>query len=77
MDINIAMGKNEGYLPSSVGGRSISGGWHAGSETKILQFDNFNSLSSKAKLNCLNRSMVLIAWLGRKRFMAHLKDMLL
>ena len=29
MEINIALGKNEGYMPSSLGGRSISVGRQA------------------------------------------------
>ena len=46
-EINIALGKNEGYMPSSLGGRSISVGRQA-VRRKFLQFDNFNSVSSKA-----------------------------
>ena len=38
MEINFALGKNGGYIPSSLGSRSISVGRHAGrqagSETK-------------------------------------------
>ena len=46
MEINIALGKNEGYMPSSVGGKSISVGRKAGSQAKIftiqqLQFGEF------------------------------------
>ena len=45
-DINIALGKNEGYIPSSLGGRSISVGRQAVSEIKFfairqLQFSEF------------------------------------
>ena len=46
-EINIALGKNEGYIPSSLDGRLISVGSQA-VRRKILQFDNFNSVSSKA-----------------------------
>ena len=48
MEINFALGKNGGYIPSSLGGRSISVGRQAGSETKFLQFDNFNLMNCKA-----------------------------
>ena len=48
MEINFALGKNGGYIPSSLGDRSINVGREAGSETKFLQFDNFNSVNSKA-----------------------------
>ena len=46
MEINIALGKNEGYMPSSLGGSLISVERQAGSETKIfairqLQFSEF------------------------------------
>ena len=43
-EINLALGKNGGYIPSSLGGRS----GQAGSETKFLQFYNFTSVNSKA-----------------------------
>ena len=33
---NFALGKNGGCIPSSLGGRSISVGRQAGSETKIF-----------------------------------------
>ena len=36
MEINFALGKNGGYIPSSLGSRSISVGRQAGSETKIF-----------------------------------------
>ena len=40
MEINFVLGKNGGYIPSSLGGRSISvgrqEGRQAGSETKIF-----------------------------------------
>ena len=45
--INIALGKNEGYIPSSLGGRLISVGRQAVRQ-KFSRFYNFNSLSSKA-----------------------------
>ena len=60
IEINFALGKNEGYISSSLGGRLISVGRQVGSETKIFQFSNFNSVNSKAWLSCLNRFMVLI-----------------
>ena len=46
MEINIALGKNEGHIPSSLGGRLISVERQAGSEMKIfairqLQFIEF------------------------------------
>ena len=42
-EINFALGKNGGYIPSSLGGRSISVGRQAGSKTAIqqLQFSEF------------------------------------
>ena len=46
-EINIALGKNEGYIPSSLGGRSINVGRQAVRQ-KFLRFDNFNLVSSKA-----------------------------
>ena len=48
MDTNIALGKNEGYMLSSLGGRSISVGKQAVVRRKCLQFDDFNSVNSKA-----------------------------
>ena len=36
MEINIALGKNGGYMPGSLGDRSISVGRQAVSETKIF-----------------------------------------
>ena len=48
MEINIVLGKNGRYMPSSLGGRPISVGRQAGSETKFLQFDNLSSVNSKA-----------------------------
>ena len=51
----LCLGKNGGYIPSSLGGRSISvgrqGGRQAGRRAvrrKFLQFDSFNSANSKA-----------------------------
>ena len=46
MEINLALGKNGGYIPSSLGGRLISVSRQAGSETKNfaiqqLQFSEF------------------------------------
>ena len=58
-EINIVLGKNEGYMPSTLGGRSISVGRQIVRQ-KFLQFDNFNSVC-KAQLSCLIRFMVLIA----------------
>ena len=46
-ETNIVLGKNGGYIPSSLGGRSISVGRQA-VRRKFLQFDNFNSVDSKA-----------------------------
>ena len=74
--INIALGKNGGYMSSSLGGRSISVGRQAVSEMKILQFNNFNSVSFKAYLSCLNRFMVLNSSVERDLWPI-LKDMLL
>ena len=52
MEISIALGKNEGYIPSSLGGRLISvgrqAGRQAGSETKIFTIRQLQSVSSKA-----------------------------
>ena len=48
-EITFALGKNGDYIPSSLGGRLISvGTGQAGSETKFLRLDNFNSVNSKA-----------------------------
>ena len=47
MEINIVLGKNGGYMSSSLGGRSISVGRQA-VRRKFLQFDNFSSVNSKA-----------------------------
>ena len=44
-EINIVLGKNEGYMPSSLGGRLISVGRQLDENSR---FDNFNSMSSKA-----------------------------
>ena len=46
-EINIALGKNEDYMPSSLGGRSISVGRQAVRQ-KFSQFENFNLVRSKA-----------------------------
>ena len=48
MEINLALGKKGGDMPSSLGSRSISVGRQAVSEMKILQFDSFNSVNSKS-----------------------------
>ena len=50
-EINFHLGKNGGYMPSSLGSRLISVGRQAVSEgvgQKLLQFENFNSVNSKA-----------------------------
>ena len=68
-----ALGKNRGYTPSSLGGRSINVGRQAGSEIKFVRFDGFNSANSKAKSNCLNSANSSV-----KRDSAfYLKEMLL
>ena len=59
MNINIALGKNRCYMHSSLSGRSISVGRQAVRQ-KILQLDNFNSVSFKAYLSCLNTFVVVI-----------------
>ena len=59
-EINFALGKNGGYIPSSLGSISISVSRQA-VRRKFLQFDNFNSANSKAQSSCLNRFMVPIA----------------
>ena len=48
MEINFVLGKNGGYIPSSLGGRSISMGRRQAVRRKTLRFDNFNSANSKA-----------------------------
>ena len=51
MEINFVLGKNGGYIPSSLGSRSISVSSQAGRQAvrqKILEFDNFNLVNSKA-----------------------------
>ena len=40
-------GKNGGYIPSSLGDRSISVGGRQAVRQKFLQFDNFSSVNSK------------------------------
>ena len=48
--INFALGKNGGYIPCSLGGRSISVGRQAARQAvkqTFLQFDNFNLANSK------------------------------
>ena len=47
MEIYFALGKNEGYMPSSLGGRLISVERQAVRQ-KFLRSDNFKSVSSKA-----------------------------
>ena len=47
MEINFALGKNGGYIPSSLGGRLISVGRQA-VRRKFLRFYNFNLVNSKA-----------------------------
>ena len=47
-ETNIALGKNEGYMLGSLGGRSISVGRQAVVRRKCLQFDDFNSVNCKA-----------------------------
>ena len=47
MEINFTLGKNGGYIPSSLGGRSIGVGRQTVRQ-KILRFDNFNSANYKA-----------------------------
>ena len=59
-EINFVLGKNEGYMPSSLGGRSfiVVRQTKILQLAKILQFDNFNL---KARLGCLNGFMALVA----------------
>ena len=62
-EIKFALGKNRGYIPSSLGTRLISVGRQVGLQAvkyKLL-FNNFNSVNSKALLSCLNRFRVIIA----------------
>ena len=50
-EINFAVGKNGGYIPSSLGSRLINVGRQEGRQVvrqKFSQFDNFNSVNSKA-----------------------------
>ena len=47
MEINFALGKNGGYIPSSLSSRSISVGRQA-VRRKFLRFDDFNSANSIA-----------------------------
>ena len=47
MEINFALGKNGGYIPNSLGGRSISVGRQAVRQ-KFSLFDNFGLVDSKA-----------------------------
>ena len=61
--MNFVLGKNGGYMPSSLGGRSFivvrqADENHVLHLAKILKFGNFNL---KARLGCLNRFMVLVA----------------
>ena len=46
-EISFALGKNGGYIPSSLGGRWISVGRLAVRQN-LLQFDDFNLVNSKA-----------------------------
>ena len=46
-EINIVLGKNGGYMPSSLGSRLISVGRKAVRQI-FLRFDNFNSVNSEA-----------------------------
>ena len=46
-EINIVLGKNGDYMPSSLGGKLISVGRQA-VRLKFLQFNNFKSVKSKA-----------------------------
>ena len=53
MEINFALGKIGGYIPSSLGSRLISRdrqamNYHEGVRQKFLRFNNFNSVNSKA-----------------------------
>ena len=67
----------EGYMPGSLGGRSICVGMQvvtAGDE--ISQFDNFNSVTYKVFLSRLNRFVVLIAQ-KKEIYGVYSKEMLL
>ena len=50
MEINFTLGKNGGYIPSSLSGGLIGVGRQAVSDTKIFMIcpDNFNSVNCKA-----------------------------
>ena len=55
MEINIALGKNGGYKPSSLLSQAIGRLVWAGSEgvrQKISRLDNFNLVSFKIQLSC-------------------------
>ena len=61
MEINFVLGKNGGYMPSSLGSRSFIVVRQAEKIlqlAKILKFGNFNL---KARLGCLNGFMALVA----------------
>ena len=61
MEINFVLGKNGGYMPSSLGGRSFIVVRQADENiavSKIFKFGNFNL---KARLGCLNGFMALVA----------------
>ena len=51
MEMNFFLGKNRGYIPSSLGGRSISEGRQAVSR-KFLRCDNFNLVNVKVDSWC-------------------------
>ena len=56
-------GRQAGRQAGGQAGRRTGrqAGRQAGSKMKILQFDNFNLVNSKALLTCLNKFMVPMA----------------
>ena len=60
-EINFVPGKNGGYMPSSLGGRSIIVVRQADANLAVSKNFKFGDYNLKACLGCLNGFMALIA----------------
>ena len=60
-EINFVLGKNGGYTPSSLGGRSFIVVRQADENLALAKFLKFGNFNEKARLGCLNGFMALVA----------------
>ena len=78
MEINFVLGKNGGYMPSTLGGRSFIVVRQADENLAVSKNLKFGSFNLKARLGCLNGFMVLLCSFAQiDIYGQYLKEMLL